>query len=185
MALLLNPAHFGHFVPASTQFLQLFLGSKKSSWDDEIMMSCTRLYVDLTYAIMYHRKGNMLLSLLGRWLENTRGHNLLFIIITSNYSKQAFKEAKNWIWRALLSTLCYLRSFPNHSLDLSRPPYPPSTSNLSLLPPPFKPPHTPRWDLARDCDDECRRFRCPPLIQIRTQVGQWHNYWSIGGICIL
>ena len=66
LALLLNPAHFGHFVPASTQFLQLFLGSKKSSWDDEIMMSCTRIYVDLTYSMMSQRGGKKLLSLLGQ-----------------------------------------------------------------------------------------------------------------------
>ena len=41
-----------------------------------------------------------------------RGDNSFFIIITPKDSKQAFREAENWIGREFISTLCFHRSAP-------------------------------------------------------------------------
>ena len=47
-----NMRCFGLFVPGSTQLLQHLLGIKISKLDKNIL-SCARLYVDLTYTLIY------------------------------------------------------------------------------------------------------------------------------------
>ena len=59
------------------------------------MMLCTRIYVDHTAAPMGQVRKKRLLSLLKQWLENMRGHNSLFIVITPNDNMQAFNKAEN------------------------------------------------------------------------------------------
>ena len=66
--------------------------------------------------------------------------NSFHIIITSNDSKQAFKksektfkEAENWIWGALLITLCFHKSVSFSSLEVSSPSYPSPVYKIFLL----------------------------------------------------
>ena len=61
-----NMERFGHFVPGSRSFLQHFLGSK-SSKKDKNMMSCNRLYVEPTEAVIDQARKRRLLSLLMEW----------------------------------------------------------------------------------------------------------------------
>ena len=109
-------------------------------------MPFTRLYVYPTTAPMSQARQKKFLCLLKQWSDKTRGHNSFLISIApkdQNTSLQkdrklSFKESENWIWRAFISTLCYHRSFPYPSLDVSSPSYPlqSPTSSSSLLYPP-------------------------------------------------
>ena len=74
-----------------------------------------RLYVEPAEALMIQAKAKILLRLLKHRRDKMKGHNEIFIIIiiTSNDSKQAFKnpenckfkKSENWIWRAFLSNI--------------------------------------------------------------------------------
>ena len=72
--------------------------------------------------------------------------------------KQASKESGNWTWRAFISTLCYNRSFPPPSLDMSSPSYLPQypTSSSSLI-----------------CSTPPPSMRTLSLLRVCIQGGKW------------
>ena len=57
------------------------------------MIPCARLYVDPTLALMSQAMEKRIPGLLKQQLENTRGQNSLFIMITSKDNMQPFKKA--------------------------------------------------------------------------------------------
>ena len=59
------------------------------------MMPCNIFDVNPTADLMIQARKNRLLSLIKQLLENMRGGNSLFIIITSKENMQASKKAEN------------------------------------------------------------------------------------------
>ena len=59
------------------------------------MILYNRLYVEPTQALMGQTIKKRLLILLNKRWKNTRGHNALFITITSKDSNQSFKKSEN------------------------------------------------------------------------------------------
>ena len=132
-------------------------------------MTCIRLYVEPTEAMIVQASKSMLLSLLKQWWEKNRRRNTLFIIIKSNNSKQVLNKAWNNHSKRQktgseghFSSLYFIIEVsPSPSLDMSSPSYPPQSSiySSSLHSSPFLPPRCCYW--SHDDDDRCH-FPIPP-----------------------
>ena len=128
-------------------------------------MSCIRLYVEPTEDLMSQERKKRLLGLLKQWIENMRGHNSLFIVITSKDNPQEFQKAENkysksqeTILEGNISTLYIIiedSPTPPWICPLhTTPPYIQPFSTPSSVQPPTPPPS---WYWDHDDDD-----RCPP-----------------------
>ena len=95
-------------------------------------MSCTRLYVDPTEALVIQSSKYRLICLQSS--DQKIGEvKIQYLSLSyqrmamknSKRQKETFKEAENWIRRVFLSTFCYHQKFPSYSFYVSFPSYAP------------------------------------------------------------